>query len=499
MLYQRFQEHAEQYADQIALEIGTARYTYSALEDAAQNVVQWLEQAGASKVVGILAAKSLSTYSGVLGILATRRCFIPFTKKMPPARIVDILDETGVDTLVVGEDYQELYNDIVQLAERPITCIRPEAAQPGMALSQQTGDAAASAGAPAAVEEDTAYILYTSGSTGRPKGIPVSHANVAAYLDNVHQQYDIGTGDRCSQMFDLTFDPSIHDMFVTWAAGATLVVPNANEIIAPRKFIIDRQITIFATVPSTAYFMMKTRMLRADDFPHLRYTLFTGEALPFQIFRAWQDAAPNAQIINGYGPTELTINIAAHAIPTDLRHEDCYNGIVPIGKLYGGHQMLLQSASDGKGELCVSGPQVVRGYINNQEKTEAAFFEDGARYYRTGDLVFMDEEENLHFTGRTDTQIKLRGYRVELSEIEARIKEQVRGEVIVLAWPYHEGIAQGVVAFHDDPEAVQANIVMHCKRSLPEYMIPSQIRAIPEFPLNSNGKIDRKRLLELLR
>ncbi len=501
MIYEYFRKYSSLYTGRVALEIGSERYTYAELNERAKNIAKKLEQSKSSRIVGILAAKSVSAYSGVLGVLAAHRCFVPFTKKMPPAQIADILDETGVDTLIVGEEYVSYYHDVMAAAQRPLICIRPESEKSDVSISKTVDYGKEKKNDRVKWESDIAYILYTSGSTGKPKGIPVSHSNVVAYLKNVLPQYDIGPGDRCSQMFDLTFDPSIHDMFVTWYAGATLVIPNAGDIIAPRKFIIDRHLTVFATVPSTAYFMIKTRMLRPGDFLKLRYTLFTGEALSYRIYREWQLAAPNAQVINGYGPTELTINIAAYPIPAELTYEQCYNGIVPIGTLYDEHQMLiLDENEDGIGELAVSGPQVFDRYINNKKKTAETFYEyEKNKYYRTGDLVQVGDGNVIRFVGRHDSQIKLRGYRVELSEIEACIKERIRGEVVVIAWPFSDSIAQGVVAFHDDPSVTDSEIIRHCRETLPEYMVPLKIRVLQVFPLNSNGKIDRNHLLEFLK
>src|SRR5439155_5413193 len=202
--------------------------------------------------------------------------------------------------------------------------------------------------------------------------------------------------DRCSQTFDVTFDLSVHDMFVTWEAGACLCCPTRKELIKPGEFISGSRLTTWFSVPSTGVFMKKLGMLKPDMYPGLRLSLFCGEALPTEVARAWSEAAPNSIIENIYGPTELTIACTAYRWNRDSSPAECELGIVPIGEPFDGTEAIvvdenLQEVSVGMpGELLMTGPQVTLGYWQDPERTSKAFVIPPGRrqiYYRTGDRV----------------------------------------------------------------------------------------------------------------
>jgi acyl-coenzyme A synthetase/AMP-(fatty) acid ligase len=255
--------------------------------------------------------------------------------------------------------------------------------------------------------------------------------------------------------------------------------------------------------------MSRLRVLKPGKFPGLRLALFCGEALPAEMARKWSEAAPNAVLENLYGPTELTIACTLYRWDGDRSPAECELGVVPIGDPYPGMQVLvadehLREVAVGEaGELLMTGPQLTLGYFEDPERTAAAFVRPPGRdeiYYRTGDRVRRPGPgKPLVYLGRVDNQIKIQGYRVELGEVEAVLREEAGVDVaIAVGWPVTASGADGIVGFlgadHADAAGVRDRVIAR----LPPYMHPSELRLMPSFPLNANGKVDRKALLAIL-
>jgi amino acid adenylation domain-containing protein len=357
--------------------------------------------------------------------------------------------------------------------------------------------------------DSIAYLLFTSGSTGQPKGVMVSHGNVLHYIDYITKRYGFTSNDRVSQTFDLTFDLSAHDMFVAWETGACLCCPTQKQLIKPGAFINDARLTAWFSVPSTAVFMRRFGVLKPDMYPGLRLSLFCGEALPVETVRQWALAAPNSVIENIYGPTELTIACTAYRWDSAKSPYECEQGVVPIGQPFDGMKALivdeqLREIEDGTdGELLMTGPQLSLGYWRDEAKTRRAFVhvagKDGI-YYRTGDRVRRPAgNKPLVYLGRSDKQIKVLGHRVELGEIEAAIRQLSGLEgVVALGWPTTESGADGIEVFLETDGFDTKALAMQLKEKLPMYMLPRDILVLDRFPLNANGKYDRKALQLIL-
>jgi len=353
-----------------------------------------------------------------------------------------------------------------------------------------------------------AYLLFTSGSTGEPKGVVVSHANVLHYVDYITKRYRVESNDRLSQTFDLTFDLSAHDLFVTWTNGACLCVPSQKQMIKPGAFINDARLTAWFSVPSTAIFMRRLGELKHDLYPRLRLSLFCGEALPVEVVRDWSAAAPNSIIENIYGPTELTIGCTAYRWDNRKSPNECEQGIVPIGQPFEDMEAsivdeeLREVPVGCEGELIMTGPQLSQGYWNDEEKTRRAFVSVPGRtsiYYRTGDRVRrLAANKPLIYLGRLDNQVKVLGHRIELGEIEAvaRTLSGVDG-IVALGWPKGNS-ADRIELFLEAEKFDTAPLLNALKTKLPHYMVPRTIHVLPRFPLNPNGKYDRRELETLL-
>lgn len=337
-----------------------------------------------------------------------------------------------------------------------------------------------------------AYVLFTSGSTGRPKGIPITSDNLAEFVHHNVRRYSVGVGDRLSQTFGLTFDPSVFDMAVAWAAAATLVVPSREELVDPVSFVRRHQITHWYSVPSLIAAAQASGELLPGSMPGLRWSLFAGEQLRLDAARAWAEAAPGSVVENLYGPTELTITVTAHRLPQDLAEwPETSNATVPIGTAYPHLEAQVDAAS---GELRVRGSQRFAGYLDTSADArvfdpplvpgEAATPE---HWYRTGDRVSLEDGAWVH-RGRIDRQVKLAGQRVELGEIESALRRcaQVRDAVVV---PPGGPVPRLVALCLGEPREA-AEIRADLRAHLPAHMIPRRYVWLESYPLTPNGKVD---------
>ena len=463
----------------------------------------------------IMASRSITAYVGIIGILGSGRGYVPLNPKFPIARSAKMLSRSGARVLVVDSTGFRQLPDLLNQMEFPLAILLPDEENPRELarqfpkhrfVSSKDLPDGASYSFKAEVEPGAfAYLLFTSGSTGEPKGVPISHQNVRSYLEETCDHYAVTEHDRISQEFDLTFDLSVHDMFVCWERGACLCCVPESAVMMPAKFIRESRLTMWFSVPSIVGLLVRTRLLGPASFPTLRWSLFCGEPLAASYAQLWQEAAPNSIVENLYGPTETTIAITRYRWDNNSSPARCVNGIVPIGWPFAGQKTRvvtsdLRALSAGSsGELCMAGSQVTTGYWRDAQRTAESFVNlPGADeiWYRTGDLVEQDADGCLRYLGRVDQQVKVRGYRVELQEIEGVLRQACHSEqVAAVPWPVTNGSADGIVAFIAGVEDLDVGSVLgRCRASLPEYMIPQRIFQLSEMPLNANGKMDRKML-----
>jgi amino acid adenylation domain-containing protein len=515
---------AARHAEQTALWVEGTALSYGELIRYARRIAAaLLENALAIDDAGrrcvVLARRSLTAFVGILGAVIAGATYVPLSPKHARTRLAGHLETAAADAIIVGDECHDLLRELLAGSSRRLLIIMPTAsAVPDWAcampqhrfLCRRDLEGAADTEAAVGNANDGAYLLFTSGSTGRPKGVLVRQRNVMAYLQNAAKRYAPGPEDRFSQLFDLTFDLSVHDMFLCWGAGAALYCPTDSGRMAPRDFVRQHDLTFWFSTPSTAAFMWRLQMLRPDDFPSLRWGLFCGEALPRRLVEAWVKAAPNATVENLFGPTEATIAITAFRLPDNRRWLTELPETVPIGRpLPDQRTMILRAdghpALDGEaGELCLAGSQVTDGYWQQPELTAERFIRvtpdaAGEVWYRTGDRVRMDPAHGLLFLGRLDRQVKILGHRVELEEVEAALRRGAACDsVAAIAWPVDgDGLARGIVGFVAESGASNEAIIAACRRTLPPYMIPALVHRVADWPLTSNGKTDYTRLRRL--
>lgn len=518
-----FIESAGKFPDRSALEVGGETLSYQSLFESASSIAASLQRGARhqeTSLTAVLAHRSHTAFSGILGALLSGHGYVPLNPNFPVVRTATMLKRSGATSLIVGSEALDILPELLPNVAENLLVILPDVHEPTELqerFSEHTfvgsGDLEPSSSWTQVIvePEDIAYLLFTSGSTGQPKGVPITHANIRHFIDTVTQRYEISEEDRLSQMFELVFDLSIFDMFAAWESGACLCCPTKDQAQIPARFIKDFRITVWFSVPSLALHMKQMRMLRADAFPTLRLSLFCGEALLADIVEAWAVAAPNSAIENIYGPTEVTL--ACTAFPWDPASSpaECEQGLVPIGRPFPGLEFIVadedlnEVAPGCSGELLMSGPQVAPGYWHDEDKTRVAFVIPPGKdkvFYRTGDLVTMPEGDGpIKYLGRIDHQIKIRGNRVELGEVEAVIRDVANVELAVaIGWPISSAGADAITAFlqADSTDHDVHEIHDRLDERLPRHMVPKSLRFIDHMPLNANGKVDRQALLQKL-
>lgn len=527
-----FLASAERYPDRPALSVEGKHVSYRELRERAARIAATLDRevrAGAVEedlaLTAVLGHRHATTFAAILGALFRGHGYVPLNPVFPADRTRAMLDRSRARCVVVDAGARAIVGDVIDGIDRALVLLVPDADEAAVAeirarfpqhrVLGEADLADASDWAPGAVDpERIAYLLFTSGSTGIPKGVMVAHRNVVAFLDAMIERYAPTPEDRFSHTFDLTFDLSVFDLFMAWWSGACVCCPTAQQKAFPGKYATAAEISIWFSVPSTAVLMNKLRMLKEGAYPRMRYALFCGEALPVEITQQFAKAAPGAVLENLYGPTELTIACTLYRWDPERSPAESELGVVPIGHAYPGMDVLVcdeaqREVPEGEtGELLMTGPQLTLGYLGDEEKTKAAFVVPPGRdrvYYRTGDRVRRPVDgAPLVYLGRVDNQIKIQGYRVELGEIEAVLREVGRCDVaIAIGWPRSASGADGIVGFvaHDeghadggDAEAIRAA----ASGRLPSYMQPREVRFVREWPLNANGKVDRKVLASWL-
>ncbi|MFB8201761.1 amino acid adenylation domain-containing protein [Kitasatospora purpeofusca] len=516
LLHSGFRASVRHVPENTALSLRGRTWTYRDLDGIARRWAAALARhTPRPKRVAVLGHRSVVTYAGFLAGLYAGATVVPLNKKYPAARNRELLERAGIEVVLADAGSVKQLGALLDgLAGAPAVVLPDTDEVPAgfpvgaRVLTRADVETCVPLAEPVEVApEDGAYLLFTSGTTGRPKGVQISHANAASFLAANTERYGFAADDRFTNTFDQTFDLSVFDLFMSWGSGGCLVPMDAFDLMKPLDFVRDNGITVWFSVPSVAVLQHRKGVLVPDSLPSLRWSLFCGEALPAATAQVWQEAASGSVLENLYGPTEATIACLVHRWDPETSPASVVNGVVPIGSPYPGMAAAVldedgSPVPDGDtGELCVSGRQVFEGYLDAPEQTAEAFRTGSPssgpdrRWYRTGDLVRRTDSGEYGYVGRLDTQVKILGHRIETGEVEAHLLRQERVEqAVVLAVPGEEEgvtVLTGVLAgagldVHDVDEEL--------RRTLPPYMIPLTYHLLDVFPLNDNGKVDRKAL-----
>ncbi len=505
-LVSRFGRSADAWPGRIALSADDAVFSYAELDRWSDAVAGLLSAGGVTRGdrVVLRMPPGAASVAAVLGVLKCGAAYVPVDVRHPVDRREFIARDSGARALVGSWGEGPL--------PATIGAVVTEAAVTGALASG--GPGARPAGGPGA--DDIAYVIYTSGTTGEPKGVPIRHRHVRALLDGASRVFDFSHEDRWLLFHSFAFDFSVWEMWGALETGAELVVLPQWAARSPRRcleLITGRGISVLNQTP-TAFASLAAAAAGADaDLPGLRYVVFGGERLSPPALRDWAKryGLARPRLVNGYGITETTVFTTFH----EVTEEDLAGDASVIGEPLPGFSLRVVDGAGREvpagvtGELWLAGPQVADGYLNRPELTVARFprTPDPAtgrpvRHYRSGDLVSRAAGGALVYEGRADLQVKLRGYRIELSDIETVVRRhEAVLDAVVTVQRFKAGDDRLVCAYRTRAgTAVDAGeLRRHVKQSLPSYMRPARYLRLTELPRTVNGKVDRAAVARIWR
>lgn len=461
----------------------------------------------ADTFIGIFVDHSVNCYASILAALYSGSGFLPLNRKFPAERLAGIIDSSGIQKIYCRENDAAMVNSILSLTKSgmPVAIVQNEFELGELPDSGTPVDVVFPA-------DQLAYLLFTSGSTGVPKGISITAGNFKAFLNGmVHQhRYAFTDQDSFLQLFELSFDVSIACMFIPLEIGACFIPVSTENIVFVEALEVIKQynVSVVTMAPSAVAYMKQLRLLDEFQFPFVRYTFLTGEALSNSLALAWQDVAINSIVENAYGPTEVTVWSFMYRWHRQDSTGEIINGLVPIGTPLADVDYLIvddnfnQLAENQFGELLLYGSQVAPGYWKNESQTSKMFVKlahdtKQGYWYRTGDIVTKNSKGNVVYINRKDNQVQINGFRVELGEIEFRIREFTKNDSVVVIPVYDANQNISLVAFIAKAQFDSNEIKKSLSATLPAYMIPRKFYSITEIPLNNSGKVDKIKLKEI--
>ncbi|ASZ13674.1 amino acid adenylation domain-containing protein [Chitinophaga pendula] len=490
-----FEKQVDKTPDDIALICGESILSYRELDQRSNQWAYYLtgHGVGAGQLVPLFMDRSLEMVIAILAIFKLRAAYVPIDTNFPEDRVQYMLSDTDAKVLITQLRFKNILKNIVGVD----ILMMDEQEQYWSALGKDRITVK-----PATNE--LVYMIYTSGSTGKPKGVLIENAGMLNHLYAKINDLELDHTSQVAQTASYTFDISVWQMFSALLVGGKTVIYTDDLIFSPLQLLrtIDRdEVTIWECVPSYLATVLALDA-KLPAFSYLRKILVTGEAVSLGILERWFSVYPGKCVVNAYGPTEASDDICHYA----MEQVPVYNH-VPIGrpvqnmKIYVVDDNGQLSPIGVKGELCVSGVGVGRGYWKDPVKTDRSFVinpfetDEGYRMYKTGDYAYWLPDGNIAFLGRIDEQVKIHGYRIELQEIENVLTQQ-------------PGVRQGVVMAREDEngnkrlvgyvvleEGVdREDISRALSLQLPEYMLPRHWVELSELPVTTNGKIDKKAL-----
>lgn len=496
-VHQLFEEWVARYPQRTAFAFSGEEVSYQELNERSNRLASLLRKNGVTtdRLCGILMDRSPRMAESILAVWKAGGAYIPLDVDYPVQRVTGILQDSGAVVLltqrysIIDQVAQAFTGKVIDLDNAGDTLSQESAVNPGLPRDMA----------------NLAYVIYTSGSTGKPKGAMVEHIgmmnHLQAKINDLYLTEDAVVAQNASHCFDI----SVWQFCVALVVGGkTVIYPNELVLDLGRfiaQVIADR-VNILEVVPSFLSVLLDILTETALPLPEIRYLLVTGEAVKANLVRRWFSLYPEIKMVNAYGPTEASDDIT-HWIMSEASERES----IPIGRpLQNFHIYIVDKDMNlcpvgVKGEICVAGVGVGRGYLNDPEKTALAFMEDpfveerGVRLYKTGDLGRRLADGTIEFFGRKDYQVKIRGFRIEMGEIESHlVNHPVVKEAVVIDCEDAEGNKYLVAYLVLASELNIAELRSYLTENVPEYMVPAYFITLEQLPLNRNGKIDRKAL-----
>jgi amino acid adenylation domain-containing protein len=497
------EETAAKFPDKLAVVDEHQRYTFRELRERALRLSGLIPAEWTNQPIAVYLPKSADAIVAFMGILYSGNFYVPLDPKSPAERLAKVVQNLSPRAVITGAGQ-------VGFVGKFSAAAKPRIIVPNLddASDSKTGSVPLPDRIKRVIDTDPIYCIYTSGSTGEPKGVLIPHRGVIDYIEWATSCYGITENEVIGNQSPFFFDNSTLDIYLMLKTGATLFLLPEIVFAFPVKlidYLCANCITFIFWVPSVMIQVTNLNLLEGRQLPPLGKVLFAGEVMPCKTLNYWRKHFPKALFSNLYGPTEITVDCTYYNVDREFGESDS----LPIGipcrntdiLVLNGENLLVKG--DEIGELCVRGSSLALGYWNDRAKTDSAFAQNPLnphypeKIYHTGDLVKYNEQGELLFLGRKDSQIKHAGYRIELGEIETAVSG-LKG--IDHACVVYQAEKAAIALFYvsGDLALDETTIRKALSEVLPKYMIPTVFRKLETLPLNANGKVDRLALRKSL-
>ena len=485
---------AKRYPDKIAVDDTQQTLSFKQLQCQALRIAGYIAKHYLQNhPVPVFMQKGCDMVMSFAAINYSGNFYIPIDTKSPDSRIKNIFDSLKSKIILTNKAN---YEKLKSLYGGEIVCVdnmKDDNPSPD-SICQNLQNS---------IDTDPVYSIFTSGSTGNPKGVVISHRGVIDYIDWAIQTFEIDSNTTIANQAPFYFDNSTLDLYLMFATGATLIVVPDEYYAFPAKLLDllnQKKVTFVFWVPFVLINIANYGLLEQKKPEYLNKILFAGEVMPNRHLNYWRKHLSNCLYANLYGPTEITVDCTFYIVDREFTDDEP----LPIGIPCRNSGVLILTTdnrlaeTNEQGELCVRGSSLALGYYNDPEKTAKVFVQNPLNLhypeiiYRTGDIVYRNEREEIIFVGRKDFQIKHNGYRIELGEIENAVSGT--GLVKTVCVVYNQEQKEIVMFYQSEDDLNIGEFRKRMLQFVPKYMLPTKYFRLKEMPLSANGKIDRLKL-----